>query len=179
VTISPENRFYLQMALLACALGGCLFLGWYVFGYVSEASAQVSEIQQELAQLEAEQKQVSQISREYEDAKQFIPELDRMLLEAHNKLAFIVLVERLAGSAGVAHVIEAVSGTEPQEQEGVAFNINVSGDFPSVLRFVYLLENSTYYLTMEKLHVTRGAVGQAAGARDDVKAQLFLRVFAR
>lgn len=188
MSLSLKSKFSLQAAFLLCVFCGFVFLSWFLFGYVTEARDRVRAAQTELGQLDAEQRQISDISREHEEIAPLVPELESTLLPREDKLAFIMLVERLAQEAGVLHVIEAVSeetakGATRQQKESLVFNINVFGGFSSALRFMYFLENTHYYLTLEKVQITQGGVppsSAGSGAlpgKDDVKVQLSVRVY--
>lgn len=185
--------------MVVCALCGFVFLAWLLFGYIAAAAAEVNAAQKELAQLDGEQRQASEMSKEYEEVKSSISSLDQLLLSGEDKLPFIMLVERLAQETSVTHVIEAVVESVPatfsqkdksapreKTRPAVIFNINVFGDFSRVFRFISLLENGPYYLTLETVQISRaagsgsfsGIKGAPALEKDDVKAQLSVKVYA-
>lgn len=188
MNVSLKSKFSLQAVFLLCILSGFIFLSWYTFGYVAQARERVRVAQAELGQLDAEQREISEISRAYDEIEPLVTELERVLLLQEDKLAFIMLVERLAKEVGVLHVIEAVSketekDQKRQQNESLVFNINIFGGFSKTLQFMYLLENTDYYVTLEKIQITQGVLpvkGSSSGAlpgKDDVKAQLAVRVY--
>lgn len=197
MNFSFKSRFYLEGVVVVGALCGLVFLGWFLFGRIVAAAQEVNAAQKELIQLEGEQRQISEISKEYEEVKNSLPALDQLLLSREDRLPFIVQVERLAEEASVTHVIEAVaeqaSATSLQKdkdaggkiQPAVVFNINIFGDFSYALHFISLLENGYYYLTVEKLQISRAAgSGSFAGikgvpppGKDDVKMQVSVKVY--
>ncbi len=193
MSISAPQKFYMQTALLVCALFGFAYLGWFLFGRITAAAEAARAAQYELAQLDAQQRQISEIAKEYEEVKPNLPFLERLLLPREEKLPFIMLVERLVQETGIAHIIDTVEdvsasgGTKANGQNAIVFNINVRGEFSRVMRFVYLLENERYYLSLKKVSIARAteavpildANGAPLSAKDAVKMQLSVKVYAQ
>lgn len=193
MSFSVRHKLYIQAIAFVCALSGFAYLGWLLFGYITAAAEEAATAQKELAQLDAEQRQISEIAKEYEEVKPALPSLERLLLPREEKLSFIMLVERLVKEAGIAHIIDTVedvsaaSSAKTKGQDAVVFNINVRGEFSRVMRFAYLLENDQYYLTLEKIHITRATEsvplldenGAPLSVKDAVKMQLSVKVYAQ
>jgi len=84
----------------------------------------------------------------------------------------------------VDHVIEAVaepSATGKEKATGadsVMFNVNVAGDFPNVLKFIYALESAPYYINVERVQLSEGSAQGQAGA-GTVKAQMSVKVYSK
>lgn len=188
MTFSYKNRLYTQIGSLVALVGASAWASLFLFGLITQADATLSDAQKELASLSVRQEQIASLAKEYEGAYNLFAPLKERLLPREERLRFIMLVEQLAREAGVLHEIsaadDALVGTT-QEAPLLFFNISVSGEFPSALRFIYLLEHSQYYLGVEKAQIVQG--GGLAGRKreevpvspDDVKVQLSVKVYTR
>jgi len=184
----------MEVALLACALLALSWLSWFAFGMVNSESQRITVSQEALAQLDSEQKQISDATAQYNDAKDALAAAQGLLMKDtyENKLTFIQLVEQFSQKTEVAHIINTVvestvgtSNTSAVSAPGVVFNINVSGDFPNLMRFIYLLENGPYYLTLDRVQMTGGGPPSSTTTQDSevpapidpVAMQLSVKVF--
>ncbi len=187
--LSYKNKLYIQIGALGAIMVASAWGSLFLFGLITQADAALSDAQKELASLSMQQEQIASIAKEYENAYERFAPLEERLLPREERLRFIMLVEQLALETGVFHEINAADDAPTSGTAKVApplyFNITISGSFPNVLRFMYLLENSRYYVAVEKAQVTQGG-GPAAQKKegitsspDDVRAQLSIRVYTR
>lgn len=186
--LSYKNRLYIQGAVLVVLMAASAWGSLFLFDLITQADVTLYDAQKELASLSIQQEQIATIAKEYEGARTLFAPLEDRLLPREDRLRFIMLVEGLARDAGVAHEITAAddaSASTAKEAPPLYFNITVSGSFPNVLRFMYLLEHSQYYLNGEKAQVMQG--GGIPGAKktatvsssDDVRAQISVKVYTR
>lgn len=188
MTLSYKNKLYIQIGILIALMGASAWGSLFLFGLITQADATLSDAQKELASLSIQQEQIASIAKEYESAyERFVP-LEERLLPREERLRFIMLVEQLATKAGVFHEINAADDVPTAATKGASplyFNITISGRFPNVLRFMYLLENSRYFSAVEKTQITQGAgpVAQkregVASSPDDVRAQFTVKVYTK
>lgn len=189
MTLSYKYKLYIQIGILIALMAASAWGSLFLFGLITKADATLYDAQKELASLSVRQEQITAIAKEYEGARGLFAPLEDRLLPREDRLRFIMLVEDLAREAGVAHEItaadDALTGAAAKGASPLYFNITVSGSFPSVLRFMYLLEHSQYYLGMEKAQIMQGGgipgVKKAGTASfpDDVRAQMSVRVYTR
>jgi len=183
--MSYKHKFYLHVTIIILVLGGLAYGGWFLFGLVSQtAEGKIQELQKDLSLVDAQIKRANEIFEEYESAKESIPILDASLLDWEDRLKFIILVEQLVKQTGVSHEIEAVESEREQKvksgENEILFNVNITGSFPQVLSFVYLLENSRYYLNIDRLRLTRliGAGSQSTQQLlGEIKAQMLIKIY--
>lgn len=188
MTLSYKYKLYIQIGILIALMAASAWGSLFLFGLITKADATLYDAQKELASLSVRQEQITAIAKEYEGAHGLFAPLEDRLLPRADRLRFIMLVEDIAREAGVSHEItaadDAPSGAA-KEASPLYFNITVSGSFPSVLRFMYLLEHSQYYLGVEKAQIMQGGgipgvkKAGAASFPDDVRAQMSVRVYTR
>ncbi|MBI5912902.1 hypothetical protein HY839_00485 [Candidatus Azambacteria bacterium] len=189
MTLSYKNKLYVQIGVLGVLIAASAWGSLFLFGLITQAGTTLRDAQNELALLSIRQEQIATIAKEYEGARELFSPLKERLLPREERLRFIMLVEQLALEAGVLHEIGAaddapVDGTA-QGSSSLHFNITISGSFPSVLRFIYLLENSRYFTAVEKAQVMQGGgtmtqkKAVVASSPNDVKAQLTVKVYTR
>lgn len=189
MTLSTKNKLYLAILLMAALIALCGFAAWYAFGLVVKESDKIAKLQSEQSLADRQRGQLSEMTKNYDAVKDLIPQLDSVLLGADEKLQFIMLIERLSAQASVDHVIEAVGGVAPVAGKStgadpIKFNINITGDFPNVLKFIYALESSPYYVNIERVQLsgdgTKFSPGQlSASGSGGVKAQMLVRVYSK
>lgn len=184
--LSARNKLYLAMILMAALTALCGFAAWYAFGLIVKESDEVVKLQTEQSLIDRQRGQLSEMTKNYDAMKDFIPQLDSVLLDVNDKLEFIMLVERLSAQASVDHVIEAVGGAtavKPAGAETVKFNINIIGDFPNILKFIYTLENAPYYVNIERIQLSsdgsKFSSGQSLPGTGGVKAQMLVKVYSK
>lgn len=178
------------MTLAAAFLIGGGFAIWFVFGLIVGDSEEIVKLQSEQLAIETQRNRFSEMTKEYESLKDSVLRLDSVLLDSNDKLSFIMLVERLSAEALVDHVIEAVAvpdvskkEKEPSE-EAIIFNINVAGEFPNVLKFIYALESAPYYVNIERVQLSEGSIKSASSGQGPVgpgvvKAQMSVKVYSK
>lgn len=181
--LSSKNKLYLTLFLMVSVLTASGFGAWFVFQLIVGENDKISRLQEELAALETQRDRTGEMTKNYDSVKSFVPELDSVLLDPNDRLKFIMLVEQLAAQTSVDHVIEAVGSLKLSANDPILFNINVSGDFTNVLKFIYSLENAPYYLNIETIQISEGnklSVGQSGGANGGagiVTAQMSVKVY--
>lgn len=175
------------MLVMMAFLAGGGFAVWFVFGLIVGKSEEIVKLQAEQFTIEAQRNRLGDMTKNYESLKDFIPQLDSVLLDPSDKLKFIMLVEQLAAKTSVEHVIESVatpsaSGKEKTlVAESIMFNINVAGDFSNVLKFIYTLESAPYYVNIEKIQLGEGSVRSSSSGQGPgmVRAQMSVKVYSK
>ena len=180
--MSYKQRFLITITVVISVLGGLVFLGYTLFTYIVDSGNSVRLSHDDLALLLAKKKQVAAISKEYDAVKDAIPSLDEALLHKNDTLSFIMLVEKLAAETNVIHKVEAVVENGVASGKGLPaalFNLNLTGGFSDVLKFIYLIENAKPYASLQSVQISAGASGpqnrdtsfsqQAITARTSIK----------
>ena len=188
--MSAKNKLYLTIVLMAALLAGGGFAVWFLLGLIAEGSEEIVKLQTEQRMIETQRNRLDDMTRNYESLKDSIPSIDSVLLDPLDKLKFIMLVEELSAKTSVEHVIEAVAAPSASDKEkasgadSIMFNINVAGDFPNVIKFIYSLENSLYYVNIEKVQLGEGSARSSSSAQGPagagiVKAQMSVKVYSK
>ena len=184
MSLSAKNKLYITIVLTAALLAGGGFAVRFVFSLIVEGSEEVAKLQDEQWMIETQRNRLDDMTKSYESLKDDLPRLESVLLDPRDKLKFIMLVEQLSAKTAVDHVIEAVAEPSATGKEkapsadSVMFNINVAGDFPNVLKFIYSLESASYYINVEKVQLSEGSVQGSAGA-GAVKAQMSVKAYSK
>lgn len=74
----------------------------------------------------------------------------KYLVDPHNEVAVIDLLEKLAKEAGVTYTLN-----NALEADQLSLDMSLSGSFTKIYYFLKLLENSGYWLTFENFNLTR------------------------
>ncbi len=160
--MSYKQKFLITITIVISILTGLAFLGYTFFTYIQDSETAIYASRDDIALLLAKKKQVADISKEYDSVKNAIPLLDEALLHKNDTLSFIILVEKLATETNVSHKVEAVVEDSTANGKGLPtalFNLNLTGRFSDVLKFIYLIENAKPYASLQSVQITTGTSG--------------------
>ena len=172
MNLSPQKNFYLSIFIFVAAVAGLCFLPWYVFSLIIEEGNKIQSVQSETVTLNKQRARINELIKEYERVEESALRLEQSLLSSSDKLKFILLIEELSRDTNVEHLLD-VAGADP---EAAYFNISAFGSFSNVLKFIYLLENAPYYISIRKIQITKGSAKDGSSI---VRAQMFIKVFAQ
>lgn len=168
--LTLPQKFYLNIAIFFMVVAGLCFLPWYIFGLIIEEGNKIRSVQSETVTLNKQRARINELMKEYERVDESALQLELSLLSSSDKLKFILLIEELARDTNVEHMLD-VAGADP---EAAYFNISSFGSFSNVLKFIYLLENAPYYISIQKIQITKGS---AKDGSNIVRAQMLIKVF--
>ena len=181
--MSYKQKFYAHLAIILVVLGALVFLSYFLFTLIAASGEAVVKAKEELALLLAKKNQIKDISKEYDIIKDVIPTLDAALLRKNDSLSFIMLVENLAAQTNVDHKIEAVTEDASSSSGGppaALFNLNVTGAFGDVLKFIYLIENTKPYASIQTVQLSMAAASAQNSpllSGEQVRAQTAVKVY--
>src|SRR3989344_2139867 len=181
--MSYKQKFYVHLAIILAVFGGLAFSGYFLFTLIIGTGDAVSRSKEDLALLLAKKNQIKDISKEYDIIKDVIPTLDAALLRKNDSLSFIMLVENLAAQTNADHKIEAVTEDAPPSSGGppaALFNLNVTGAFGDVLKFIYLIENTKPYASIQTVQLSMAAASAQNSpllSGEQVRAQTAVKVY--
>lgn len=162
MNMSYKQKFLVTITIVITLLGGLIYLSYVLFNFINESGASIRSSRDELALLLAKKKQIVDISKEYDTVKDAIPLLNEALLHKNDTLSFIVLVEKIAAQTNVKHKVEAVVDSGATEAKGLPyqlFNLNLTGNFNDVLKFIYFIENEKPYASLQSIQINAGVSG--------------------
>ena len=190
MNLSYRKKFFVHVLLIALFLSAAGFGGWVLFGRVVGAGEAIALTKDQLAALKKEQEQVGELTKRHEHVKRLMSSLENPFFALDDKLSLVLLIERVAQEASVYHGINAVqeSVSSSSDEGALSLNMSVGGSFPNVLKFIYLLEHSEYYVAVQTAQISRAEGGGAGFSRlegredavlgkNDVRVQLALRVY--
>lgn len=172
MNLSLRKNFYLSIFIFIAAVAGLCFSPWYVFGLIIEEGDKIQSVQSETVTLNKQRARINELVKEYERVDESALQLEQSLLSSPDKLKFILLIEELARDTNLEHLLD-VAGADP---EAAYFNISAFGSFNNVLKFIYLLENAPYYISVQKIQITKGSAKDGSSI---VRAQMFIKVFSQ
>lgn len=170
MSLSLQKKFYLNIAIFVLLAAGLCFLPWYIFGLIVKEGDKIQSVKSETVTLNKQRAKINELMKEYERVGEQASQLGESLLPSSDKLKFILLIEELARDTNIEHLLD-IAGADP---EAAYFNVSAFGTFDNVLKFIYLLENSPYYISIHKIQVTKGSAKDGASI---VRAQMLIKVF--
>jgi len=148
----------LTLSFLPIALANILvFSGWlYLFSVIGAQKEKIAEARLNLALIEkraADSKSLKSLMEEISEKKNRI---DGVFLDSEEIVRFIEALERLGGRAGVFLKLNSVN-----IGNGANFRLSVSGDFGGVLKYLELVENLPYKVSVKKSYIQLNEKGPA------------------
>lgn len=128
---------------------------WFLYNQVVENNRQAGEL--ELAWQEESTKlyDLNSLSRTLKSIGKEVAELDEHFVEKDNVVPFLAYLENLGNPIGVKTEISAVDSADDGTGEKLNANLNITGNFSGVYKYVTLLENAKYEMEILSLEMKR------------------------
>ena len=78
-------------------------------------------------------------------------------------LKFIMLIEKIAQATGNSQSVSASTDNQAATTPTLDFQVNLNGDFPSLIKFLTYLENAPYYNNVNSIQAQRLSTKEKAG----------------
>lgn len=153
------NKTYI--IILACILAAIVLLCglvYVIFGALRQASFDVVSEKQQVISMQLQDKQVSDFKAKYPDYKANIDKASQLLVDAQNPVDFITFLENTASVTNVNADITVgatAKTTGVGTQKPITFQIDVTGDFKSLLQFFQQLEMSPYLVSATNMAIKK------------------------
>ena len=177
-----NNKAILKILVISVLLlAGFGYAAYFLFGKISSAGDIYTAKSAEFVSIEKKQEQIDRIKEELVNTKKSRNEIISSLLAATDVLDFIVKVEGIARAAGLAYEVQISKeltqesidqellalrrskrrGTDADEAvikeklPGIVFDIDISGSYSGVIRFLEGVASFPYYLHIESISISK------------------------
>lgn len=105
------------------------------------------------------QSQIAQLKADYQTIEPKLPLLKQSILEKEKAVEFIKVLENTASQTNLTQEIQVQVKTKDKEEKektkenALFFNLNLTGNFPDLLRFLEIIENAQYLLQVQKIQI--------------------------
>ncbi|MFY9457911.1 MAG: hypothetical protein WAP23_03215 [Candidatus Spechtbacterales bacterium] len=177
--------------------------GYFLFGEIASSKNLYIEKSKELVSSEKKQEQIERIKEELEKAEKNRGEIVSSLLVTEDVLEFILKIEDIAKKARLTYEVRILKEVtqESIDQEllalrqarrrevpaedaaieklpGVTFNVDISGSYSGIIRFLEGVGTLSYYTHIESFNVSEGP-GVEGAEPGKVKSTIQLMVFTK
>lgn len=170
--MTHRRRFFIALAVgLAVWLGVCFGGVWPWFARVEAERIALRDLRREAALISEKLRAGATLAGVGAQLEADHRRLTETFLNEENTLDFIREVEELAGTHRLQHEL-AVAATPRRKGSGdaFAFNLDLTGSFPDVVRFLAALEQAAWWLTVDGVRFDKTATSA-------IRATATLRVF--
>ncbi len=180
------------------------YAGSFLLGEIASSKNLYIEKSKELVSYEKKQEQIEQIKKELEKTEKNREDIVSSLLPPEDVLEFILRIEDIAKKAGLTHEVtilkeitqesideellslrQARRRDMPAEETaieeklpGVTFNVDISGSYPGIIRFLEGIGTLSYYTHIESFNISQDLKGEGEEP-GKVKSTIQLMVFTK
>jgi hypothetical protein len=148
----PKNKVknYFPTLIILANIILAVFLGWLII-QVNQQSNQNALVKNQLADLTTQKSQMSMSKTESGRLADSLQILNGYFVSPEEKVLLIDRLEKLADKAGITYSLNnAIDG------ERVSLDMSVKGTFRNIYYFIKLLESNNYWVSFEKISLSRG-----------------------
>lgn len=200
----PKKIWVKLLLIFLFWLLGFGYAGYFLFGEIASSKSIYIEKSKELVSGEKKQEQIEQTKKELEKTEKNREDIVSSLLSPRDVLEFILRMEDIAKKAGLTHEVRILKevtqesidrellalrqarqrgrSTEETALEeklpGVTFNVDISGSYPGIVRFLEGIGTLSYYTHIESFNISRDTKGEGAET-GTVKSTIQLMVFTK
>lgn len=203
---NKRQKIWVKFLLIVLSwLFGFGYAGYFLFGEIASSKSLYIEKSKELVSREKKQEQIGEIKKELEKTEKNREEIISSLLSPQDVLEFILRIEDIAKKAGLAHEVrilkeitqesidqellalrQARQRVRPAEETalqeklpGVTFNVDISGSYSGIIRFLEGIGTLSYYTHIESFNISEDLKGEDAEQAGMVKSTIQLMVFTK
>lgn len=147
-----------SIVFLAVVLAGTYFSYKKISVIRSETAVKEAEWQEE----EGRRAEIKNLERSVKNLAKEKAELDSHFVSKDDPVDFLNSLETMASGVGATAEVSTVG--DDSNNSGLVINLNATGSFDSIFRFLTLIENSFYMMEVQNLTLNSGSV--------DVKTKL-------
>ncbi|MDD2753242.1 MAG: hypothetical protein PHT44_01400 [Candidatus Portnoybacteria bacterium] len=167
VNLSPKQRIYLTAAFWLAVLALAVFtLVAPLISQIKNDGLELAQKKQEMEIFSGAWQALGEVKNEYKNMQNELYALPA-LLDGSEALKFIVLMEKFAQATDnrqeVSVVAPAAGEKTPAAKKTTDFQVNLSGNFPNLIKFLIYLENAPYYNNLVSLQTQRLPEKDGAG----------------
>ncbi|NOY35480.1 MAG: hypothetical protein GXP44_00960 [bacterium] len=144
----------LIFSFLPIALANILvFSGWfYLFSVIGAQKEKIAEARLNLALVEKKAADSKSLKSLMEDIAEKRGKIDDVFLNNETIIKFIKALENLSGQTGVFLKLNSIN-VGKDGGSGANFRFNVSGDFGGIFKYLELVENLPYKVSVKKSYI--------------------------
>lgn len=163
-----KNKFFATIFVLFVLI----FLasaGWfYVFSKISSERKEILELRKNILQGDkksADEKSLARFLGGIKDEKSLI---ESVFLKGDDLIRLIKVLESIGEDSGVSLKISAIS-TEKKEASKPVISLSAEGTFEQLFKYLYLLENIPYLITINNVSFQKEEVGNESAQGNNKK----------
>ncbi len=153
-----KTKYYTAALIILADIILVIFLFWCL-GQLISLSDQNAQILGKLEELTAKKSKVSLNKVAADRSAESVEILNKYFISSEEKVLALDALEKLASKSGINYTLNNAT-----DGERVMLDISVKGSYGNIYYFIKLLENSDYWVSFEKISLSRGVELKAAGA---------------
>lgn len=147
--MNPVRSSKMLFALALLALMGALVAGGVILGRIAQARKDLDQSRMRRAELEEKRAEARRAEIFLESAQEKIAAVERYFVSESEIVSFIEELETTARGSSIELEVAAASVLSGQDTSP-AFELNASGEFANLFRYLLLLENFPHLLSIER-----------------------------
>src|SRR3989338_4488327 len=166
-----KNKFFTTIFILF-ALILAAFAGWfYLFSKISSEIKEIIELRKNILRNDKKNINEKSLARLLESVKNEKKAVEAIFLKEDDLVRLIKGLESIRGSSGVSLKISAISA-EKKKTSKPAISFSAQGTFEQLFKYLYLLENLPYLITINKISFQKEEDGKEIAQGNNKKSGL-------
>lgn len=157
-----KKKFFINLVVAAIlVVSSSYFIVEYLTMEIEKSSAKIVEDKKIIHTLSNKNGQIDNARKDYKDIQTKTDEASKSIIDKDKTVDFIEEVEGIAGENRVKHnIVKKVTEKTDKGASGFIsssdFNFQIAGNFDSVMRFLYSLENFKYDVDISNVRMNFG-----------------------
>ncbi len=148
-----------------------VFLLYPLYQDIREVSDNFLERRKEIVGLESKLRRLKELKKTYAEIEPDSKKIESLFVNSEKPIRFITFIERSADESGIEVNIAPGSGNRIKDKkwETVFFRIELSGTFPSFMKFLEKIEYSPWVVSIDNLNVRAVEKEKKEGEEENIR----------
>lgn len=173
------------IVLFLSAVAMSVFLFGFIFNGIKKDSENFSSRREQIFVLEKRIENLENFKKTSEETEFDLRKIDNLFIDPVVPVDFITFMEKTADNLSLSHKISPnlSAKTDQNKWTSLVFELNLTGSFSNLMKFLEKMENSPYLIKIQKLKINNLSGGSVKTKIDkdissgDINAILSIEVF--
>lgn len=146
-----RNQIYIIGLVFFLISAAFVFFVYWFFQDIKMSSNQIKETNVKFGSLGIEKVKIDEFAKDYSNYEHNFQKIDQMFIDKDNPVNLIEFMEKSASALNLKLDSGFLPSNPNRPNNSAQFQVNLSGGFPSVIKFMQALENGPYLISIDNL----------------------------
>lgn len=149
-----DKKFFVTIFIAIISNLALIILCYFLFDSIKTENSQISETKKQIAEYQERMDNIQKILPEIKDLEKAHSGMESLILDKTSLVNFIEEIEYLAKKTGIVLIMKGISFANIEKNKPV-FKFTTSGSFADTYHFLYLVENGTYRVGLNRVEIIK------------------------